>query len=95
MRSCFFLALAVGLDAQPAADFAAKADAHVSAYAQQNRYMGSVLVAQGGKVLLSKGYGMANLEHEVANRPNTKFRIGSITKQFTATAILRCRSGAS
>ena len=81
--------VAVCLYAQPAADFALKADAHVAAFAEQGRFMGSVLVAKGGKVLLSKGYGMANLEHDVANKPNTKFRLGSITKQFTAVAILQ------
>ena len=55
-----------------------------------NRYlMGSVLVARAGEVLLSAGYGLANLEHDVPNTPQTKFRIGSITKQFTAAAILQ------
>ncbi|MEM8781094.1 MAG: serine hydrolase domain-containing protein [Cyanobacteria bacterium P01_G01_bin.49] len=50
--------------------------------------MGSVLVSHGTDVLLSQGYGMANLEHSISNTPSTKFRLGSITKQFTATAIL-------
>ena len=50
--------------------------------------MGSVLVARGKQVLFSKGYGFANLEWRVPNDPATKFRIGSITKQFTAAAIL-------
>ena len=49
----------------------------------------AVLVARDGKVLLEKGYGLANLEHRVPVTPETKFRIGSITKQFTATAILK------
>jgi CubicO group peptidase (beta-lactamase class C family) len=53
-----------------------------------SRFMGSVLVAQNGKVLLDKGYGFANLEWEVPNTPTTKFRLGSITKQFTAASIL-------
>lgn len=49
----------------------------------------SVLVARDGKVLLRRAYGMACVEHGVAATPETKYRIGSITKQFTAAAILR------
>ena len=52
------------------------------------KFMGTVLVAQDGKVLLDKGYGFANLEWDVPNTPTTKFRLGSITKQFTAASIL-------
>src|SRR5215510_16010774 len=50
--------------------------------------MGSVLVARDGKVLLNQGYGSANLEWGVPNSPTTKFRLGSITKQFTAACVL-------
>ena len=50
--------------------------------------MGTVLVARGQEVLYSKGYGSANLEWDVPNTPNTKFRLGSVTKQFTAASIL-------
>jgi CubicO group peptidase (beta-lactamase class C family) len=52
------------------------------------KFMGTVLVAQDGKVLLDKGYGFANLEWDIPNTPTTKFRLGSITKQFTAASIL-------
>lgn len=52
------------------------------------KFMGTVLVAQDGKIVLDKGYGFANLEWEVPNTPTTKFRLGSITKQFTAASIL-------
>jgi CubicO group peptidase (beta-lactamase class C family) len=52
------------------------------------QFMGSVLVAQDGKILLDQGYGFANLEWQVSNTPTTKFRLGSITKQFTAASIL-------
>jgi CubicO group peptidase (beta-lactamase class C family) len=52
------------------------------------QFMGTVLVAQNGKILLDKGYGFANLEWEVPNTPTTKFRLGSITKQFTAASVL-------
>jgi CubicO group peptidase (beta-lactamase class C family) len=63
--------------------------AYIEAYLATGFFMGSVLVACAGDVLLSQGYGMANLEHSVANSPQTKFRLGSVTKQFTAAAILQ------
>jgi CubicO group peptidase (beta-lactamase class C family) len=51
-------------------------------------FVGSVLVAREGKVLLSKGYGLANREMNLPNIAQTKFRLASVTKQFTAMAIL-------
>ena len=52
------------------------------------QFSGSVLIAQSGQVLLSKGYGMADWDHRVPNTPHTRFYLGSTTKQFTAMAIL-------
>jgi CubicO group peptidase (beta-lactamase class C family) len=49
----------------------------------------AVLVAQNGKVLFEKGYGLADVEKRAATTTETQFRIGSITKQFTAAAILK------
>jgi len=43
---------------------------------------------KGGQVMLRKGYGMANLELGVPIQPDMVFELGSITKQFTATAVL-------
>ena len=48
-----------------------------------------VLVARDGKILFSHGYGMADREKRIPATPATRFRIGSVTKQFTAAAILR------
>jgi CubicO group peptidase (beta-lactamase class C family) len=48
-----------------------------------------VLVARGGEILLNKGYGLANREHGASNTPQTVFRIGSMTKPFTAIAIMQ------
>lgn len=48
----------------------------------------SIGIARGGETLLIRGYGLANLEHQVPATGDTVFRIGSVTKQFTAAAIL-------
>jgi CubicO group peptidase (beta-lactamase class C family) len=60
----------------------------IQSYAANKTFMGSVLVARGSEIVLSKGYGSADLEWDVPNSPSTKFRLGSITKQFTAASVL-------
>jgi D-alanyl-D-alanine carboxypeptidase len=76
--------------AQPApADVAAKADAYVQSFVRDGLFRGTVLVARDGQPIFRKAYGNANDEWDIANTPETKFRIGSITKQFTAVAILQ------
>lgn len=52
------------------------------------KFRGAVLVAREGEPLLRAGYGLASEELRTPNTPETKFRLGSITKQFTAMAIL-------
>ena len=47
-----------------------------------------MLVARGADILITKGYGSANLEWDIPDTPSTKFRLGSVTKQFTAASIL-------
>jgi CubicO group peptidase (beta-lactamase class C family) len=64
-------------------------DALVSAYHQQGRFDGAVLVARNQQILLKKGYGLANREYGIANTPQTVFRIGSMTKPFTAIAVMQ------
>jgi CubicO group peptidase (beta-lactamase class C family) len=71
-----------------AQDIIRNVDAFMHSAIEKSRFTGTILIARDGKVLISKGYGMANAEYEVPNSPRTKFRIGSLTKQFTATAIL-------
>ena len=64
-------------------------DTYLQAYLNTGYFMGSVLVSRQGEILLNKGYGMANLEYDLPNTPQTKFRLASLTKQFTAAAILQ------
>jgi CubicO group peptidase (beta-lactamase class C family) len=60
----------------------------IQSYVKDQEFMGSALVARDKDILLSKGYGCANLEWNIPNTPKTKYRLGSLTKQFTAAAIL-------
>ncbi|MCA0757123.1 beta-lactamase family protein [Paenibacillus sp. N4] len=63
-------------------------DDYCTTLSRQGYLNGCVLAASEGRIALCKGYGMANFEHDIPNTPRTAFRIGSITKQFTAMAIL-------
>ncbi|NOT63449.1 MAG: serine hydrolase, partial [Acidobacteria bacterium] len=87
LRYAFCLSLLLALTAF-AQDLAPKFDEYMTALTRQHRFSGSVLVARDGKVIFSKGYGLANYDHDIANTPQTKHRIGSVTKQFTAAATL-------
>lgn len=58
-------------------------------YLKNNEFEGSVLVAQGEDILFSEGYGLASREHQIPNSIDTVFRIASLSKSFTAVAILQ------
>lgn len=60
----------------------------IQTYAKDNLFMGTVLVVKDDQVVLDKAYGSANLEWNIPNTVDTKFRLGSLTKQFTAASIL-------
>ena len=61
----------------------------IDTYTDYKTFNGSVLVAENGKVIYKKGFGFANMEWDIPNAPNTKHRLGSITKQFTGMLILQ------
>ena len=65
-----------------------RADQIMQGYATAGTFMGTALIARDGAIVFDKAYGMANVELDVPNTPDTKFRLGSITKQFTAASIL-------
>jgi len=62
-------------------------DELVNEYVVNHQFMGSVLVADKGEVVFTKGYGLANVEKNLPNTPETRFPIGSISKQFTAMLV--------
>jgi CubicO group peptidase (beta-lactamase class C family) len=57
-------------------------------FAKDDAFMGAVLVAKGSDILLDQGYGKAVMEWNIPDSPDVKFRIGSMTKQFTAVLVL-------
>ena len=82
-----FLFLLVSLiQAQPSDE---KINTLIERFVELGQFSGSVLVAENDEIILSKGYGFANQEWEIPNSPDTKFRIGSVTKQFTSMLIFQ------
>jgi CubicO group peptidase (beta-lactamase class C family) len=79
---------ATTLPAPSAPEIARKVEEYMNAAMRINRFSGSVLLARDGQPIVSRGYGLANIENDVSNTPQTVFRLGSVTKQFTAMAIL-------
>ncbi|PQV53189.1 serine hydrolase [Paraburkholderia sp. BL21I4N1] len=72
----------------PSNAYALKAAAVVAPFVDANLFSGLILVAHQGKPIFHEAFGLANREWMIANTPDTRFRIGSITKQFTAAAIV-------
>lgn len=92
MNRFFLLTMALGLLFQSgyAQDFdKAKLDDYFNALEKNNRFMGSVTALQNGQIIYSKTVGFADIENNVRADENSKYRIGSISKTFTAVLILK------
>ncbi len=87
----WLLALAFTVLVAPAwgQDQPAEIDRLMETYHDYGLFNGTVLVADHGEVIFKKGYGWADMEWDLPNAPDVKFRLGSITKQFTAALILQ------
>ena len=87
-RTAVLIGTLVGAASFGFAQDTARMDAVVQSYVANGTFSGAVLVARGTEVVFSKAYGLADVERKVANTTATPFRVASITKQFTAAAIL-------
>jgi CubicO group peptidase (beta-lactamase class C family) len=68
---------------------ATKVDDYIRAEMQTQQIPGlSLAVIRNGEIVIARGYGMANVEHQVPVKPETIFQSGSMGKQFTATAVM-------
>jgi len=93
-RVVWMFVVLVALALQPAAfaqegDKAARIEEYLARANKVGQFNGAALVAENGKVIYKKGLGLANMEWNVPNDADTKFRLGSITKQFTSALILQ------
>ena len=83
------IVLLVSQQAALAQDHGAKIQQVLELANKYRQFNGSALVAENGKVIYKGGFGLANMEWNIPNTPDTKFRLGSITKQFTAMLTLQ------
>jgi len=67
---------------------ATEIDRYMRSAVEFEKFTGSIIVARDGKPIVSRGYGLANVEHDIPNTAKTVFRLASLTKQFTATSIM-------
>jgi CubicO group peptidase (beta-lactamase class C family) len=91
IAACFFL-LNLGLFAQTVFGQSSKAreiEAYVKPFAAANQFWGVVLIAQDGKIIYEKAYGLANADFKIPNQTNTRFGIASITKPMTGVILSR------
>jgi CubicO group peptidase (beta-lactamase class C family) len=80
--------LPAALRQAPDAKLAAKIDSYVRPFLEGDNFPGVILVARGDGILFNKAYGMANYELKVANTTRSRFHLASLTKMFTAAAVL-------
>ena len=84
-----FITISFILKAQQNDSITQKLDEYLISANTFHKFNGSALIAQHGKILLQKSYGYKNFARHVLDDNNTIYQIGSITKQFTATVILK------
>ena len=89
LNRAFTTILLMSLSAVTGVAQADKVDDYIKAEMQKQRIPGlSLAVIKDGQIILAKGYGLANVEHQVVVKPETIFQSGSVGKQFTATAVM-------
>ena len=88
-RTLFFLTFCLVFSQGYSGELTSRLDSILDLYHTKNNFNGSVLIAEHGEVLYKNGFGYANIEHEIPNTPENKYRIASISKQFTSMLVLQ------
>ncbi len=92
IRSLFKIAFSIALilpSPAYAQTFEQRVDRYVSSFSSHEAFSGVILAAVGGRIIYHKGFGLASREFGIANGPDTKFQVGSISKAFTAVLALK------
>ena len=94
MKQKFFCALFMTfllhiVNAQLADSLSKKVDAIFETYNKSNSPGCALVILKDGKIIYKKGYGISNLEYNIAMNPSSIFHVASLSKQFTAAAIIR------
>ena len=66
-----------------------KLNAYMEALQKNRNFHGSILVAKDDEILLDKGYGFADFNQNTTNKSQTRFAVGSVTKQFVSMAVMQ------
>ncbi len=77
---------------KPQSTILSEIDQFLNEQVKADQFSGAVLIVQDGVILVSQGYGLADRAHNLPNTPQTKFRLASLTKPFTAIAILQLQT---
>ena len=89
LKSTLPLILLLAINCLAQTDVTSKVDQYLQSEMKAQQIPGvSVAVMKNGEIIFAKGYGFANVEHQVPVKPETIFQSGSMGKQFTATAVL-------
>ena len=89
LKRTFFLLLTLGYLTTLGQKKAELIEEVMNAYSDYGLFSGSILVSENGKNIYKQGFGLANAEWDIQNSAQTKFRIGSLTKQFTSMLIMQ------
>ncbi len=84
-----FIAVMLYTGAIASEDKARAIEALLASYHDAGVFNGTALVSENAKVILSKGFGFADFEWRIPNTPDTRFRVGSLTKQFTSAVVMQ------
>ena len=86
----YFALLLIGISSLLAsAESGREMDSYLQAWTEMDMFSGTVLVAKDGDIVFHKAYGKANVGQNIENTCETRFRIGSLTKSFTAMVVLQ------